>query len=45
LYKTKGIIEEVKQTLETGDYLILRRTKDVKVFIEKMRKMKSQEKS
>lgn len=45
LYKTKGIIEEVKQTLETGDYLILQRPKDVKTFIEKIRKMKSQEKS
>lgn len=45
LYKIKGIIEEVKQTLGTSDYLILKSLKDVKEFIEKIRKMKSQEKS
>lgn len=45
VYKIKGIIEEVKQALGTDNYLILKNPKDVKVFIEKIRKMKSQEKS
>lgn len=45
LHKTKGIIEETKQLLGTGNYQIFKNPKDVQVFIEKIRKMKTQEKS